>query len=75
LLSHLQNAGQNHEIKTADSCFGNVAQLKYLGMRGTNQNLIQEEIKRRLNSGSAKNINIRMCCGHERVWHLCTKLV
>jgi hypothetical protein len=30
-----------------------VAQFKYLGMTVTNQNVIQEEIKRRLNSGSA----------------------
>jgi hypothetical protein len=30
-----------------------VAQLKYLGMTATNQNLIQEEIKRRQNYGDA----------------------
>jgi hypothetical protein len=30
-----------------------VSQFKYLGMTITNQNLIQEEIKRRLNSGNA----------------------
>jgi hypothetical protein len=30
-----------------------VAQFKYFGMTVTNQNLIQEEIKRRLNSGNA----------------------
>jgi hypothetical protein len=30
-----------------------VAQFRYLGMIITNQNLIQEEIKRRLNSGNA----------------------
>jgi hypothetical protein len=53
-----------------------VSQFKYLGITVTNQNLIQEEIKRKLNSGSAcyrsvqnllssclllKNINIRIC--------------
>jgi hypothetical protein len=49
LLSHHQNAGQNHNIKIGDRSFENVAQFKYLGTTVTNQNLIQEEIKRRLN--------------------------
>jgi hypothetical protein len=33
--------------------FGNVSQFKYLGTTVTNHNLIQEEIKRSLNSGNA----------------------
>jgi hypothetical protein len=37
----------------ANRCFENVAQFRYLGLTVTNQNLIQEEIKRRLNSGNA----------------------
>jgi ribosomal protein S2 len=53
LLSHHQNVGQNHEKKIANRCFENVAKFRYLGMTTTNQNLIQEEIKRRLNSGNA----------------------
>jgi hypothetical protein len=53
LLSRHQNAGQNHNIKIGDRLFENVAQFKYLGPTVTNQNLIQEEIKRRLNSGNA----------------------
>jgi hypothetical protein len=53
LLSHHQNVGQNRDSKEANRSFENVSQLKYLGMTVTNQNLIQEEIKRRLNSGNA----------------------
>jgi hypothetical protein len=52
LLSHHQNAGQNHDIKDRKR-FENVTHFKYLGMTVTNQNLIQGEIKRRLNSGNA----------------------
>jgi hypothetical protein len=48
LLSRHQNAGQNHNIKIGDRSFENVAQFKYLGTTVTNQNLIGEEIKRRL---------------------------
>jgi hypothetical protein len=48
-------AGQNHDIKIANrySYFENVAQFRYLGTTVTNQNLIHEEIKRRLNPGNA----------------------
>jgi hypothetical protein len=35
-----------------------VSQFKYLGTTVTNQNLIQEEIKRRLNSGNACNHSV-----------------
>jgi hypothetical protein len=53
LLSRNQNAGQNHNINIGDRSFDNVAQFKYLGTTVTNQNLIQKEIKSRLNSGNA----------------------
>jgi ribosomal protein S2 len=53
LLSRHQNARQNHGIKIGNRCFENVAQFRYLGSTITNQNLIQEEIKRRFNSGNA----------------------
>jgi hypothetical protein len=49
-LSRHKNAGQNNDIKIGHRWFENVAQLKYLGTTITNRNLIQEEIKRRLNS-------------------------
>jgi hypothetical protein len=53
LLSRQQNVGQNQDIKVASRSFENVSQFKYLGTTVTNQNLIQEEIKRGLNSGNA----------------------
>jgi hypothetical protein len=53
LLSHQQNVGQNRDMKIANRSFQNVSQFKYLGTTATNQNLIQEEIKGRLNSGNA----------------------
>jgi hypothetical protein len=45
--------GQNRDIKIANRSVENVSQFKYLGTTVTNQNLIQEEFKRRLNSGNA----------------------
>jgi hypothetical protein len=39
LLSRHQNAGQNHDIKTANRSFENVPQLRYFGTV-TNLNLI-----------------------------------
>jgi hypothetical protein len=53
LLSHHQNAGQNHNIKRNKRSFENEAKFKYLGMTVTHQNLITDEIKSRLNSGNA----------------------
>jgi hypothetical protein len=52
-MSRQQNSRQKHNIKAADGYFLNVTQLKCLGTTVTNQKLIQEEIKRRLNSGNA----------------------
>jgi hypothetical protein len=50
-LSRDQNVGQNRDIEIANRLFEHFSQLKYLIV--TNKNYIQEEIKRRLNSGNA----------------------
>jgi hypothetical protein len=47
------HAGQNHDTKIANRSTANVAWFKYSGRTVRNQDLIQEEIKRRLNSGNA----------------------
>jgi hypothetical protein len=52
-LSRDQNADQIRDIKIAYRSFENVSRFKHLGTTISNQNLIQEEIKRRLNSGNA----------------------
>jgi hypothetical protein len=49
LLPHYQNAGQNHDTKIANREFVNVPQFTHLEMTITNQNLSEEEMKRRLN--------------------------
>jgi hypothetical protein len=46
LLSHYQNAGQNHDIKRGNRSFENAAHFKYSETTVTNQNLIQDEIMR-----------------------------
>jgi hypothetical protein len=76
MLSHYQSEGQNLDITIANRLFENVSQFTHLGTTVTHQNLIQEEIKRRLNSCHAcchsaqnllssrllsKNGLIRMC--------------
>jgi hypothetical protein len=53
LLSRHQNAGINHGIRIADRCFENVAHFKYFGTTVTHQNFIQEDIRKKLNSGNA----------------------
>jgi hypothetical protein len=53
LLSCHQNAGQNYDRKIGNRSFENVTQFKYLEMKVTDQNLIREELKRRLNLGNA----------------------
>jgi hypothetical protein len=61
LVSHHQNVDQNQGIKIAKRSFENMLQFKYFGTTITDQNMIQEEIKRRLNSGNA-TIQSRTIC-------------
>jgi hypothetical protein len=51
-MSCYQNVGQNCNMKIANRSSENASEVKYLGMI-INRNLIEEEIKRRLNSGNA----------------------
>jgi hypothetical protein len=53
LVSHNQTVNQNWDIKISNRSFENVSQFKYVRTTITNQNLIQEEIRMRLNSGNA----------------------
>jgi hypothetical protein len=52
-MSQNQKAGQSHNVKIDNSSFEKVEDFKYLGTVLTNQNSIQEEIKRRLKTGIA----------------------
>jgi hypothetical protein len=50
LLTRRQNAGQSRDFKIANRWFEYVSEFRYLETTITNQNVIQEEIKRRMNS-------------------------
>jgi hypothetical protein len=53
IMSRHLNSGQNQNIRIAIESFEKVAKFKYLGTTLKNQNDIRDEIKSRLNSGSA----------------------
>jgi hypothetical protein len=61
-MSRDQNARQSNDIKTGNSSFGRVEQLKYLGTILTYQNSIQKEIKSRLKSGNAYCYSVQNIC-------------
>jgi hypothetical protein len=62
LAFHHQNAGQNWSIKIANRWFENVSQFKHLRKTVISQNLIPEEMKKRLNCGSAYYHSSRNVC-------------
>jgi hypothetical protein len=61
LIFRHQNVGQNRGTRIANRSYENVSQFKYFGTTVTNQNLIQGEIKRRLNSDIVVQ-NIQHAC-------------
>jgi hypothetical protein len=52
MWNFIKNEGQKSLFLSSRS-YENVSQFKYLGITVTNENLIQEETKRRLKSGNA----------------------
>jgi hypothetical protein len=58
-MSLCKKAGQKHSIKIANRSFQGVAKFKYLGTTLTDQNYMNEEIKRKLNSGNARYHSIQ----------------
>jgi len=62
VMSPDQNAGRSHNIKIDNSSFDKVEVFKYLGTTLTNQNSIQEEIKKRPKSGNACYHQCRIFC-------------
>jgi hypothetical protein len=70
LLPRHRNGGQNRDIKIVNRPFEYVSQFKYLGTTVTNQNLIQEGIKKRYSTiEKRRNYNIQdynFACGS--VW-------
>jgi len=52
-MSRDRNAGRSHNIKTGNSSFERVEELKYLGTTLTNQNSTQEDIESRMKTWNA----------------------
>jgi hypothetical protein len=68
LVSWDQNGDQNRDIKIGNRSFENVSQFKYLGTTVTDENLIQEEIKWRLNSVQ-KRLSSHLLSENVMVWN------
>jgi hypothetical protein len=61
-MPRYQDSEQNRDIKIGNRSFENVSQFKYFGTTVTNQNLIQEESKRKLNSAVLSTVHSRTFC-------------
>jgi hypothetical protein len=61
LMSRNHKTGQKHSIKIANRSFEDEAEFKYLGTILTDENHMHEEIKSRLNSGSACYHSVQSC--------------
>jgi hypothetical protein len=59
LLCRHNTSGQNHDIIIGNRCFENVAHSTYLLATIRNQNLMQGEIKRRLNCGNVSYYSVQ----------------
>jgi hypothetical protein len=62
LLSRHQNAGKNHNIKTANRASENIAKLRFLEKAATYHKLIHEEIKRILIRVMLATVKFRNSC-------------
>jgi hypothetical protein len=71
LISRRHIAGQNHDIQLASRSFENVAKLKYLGTRVTDQNVIREKTKSRLNLSNSVTVQT----SYSSSWMLLSSLV
>jgi hypothetical protein len=58
-MSYYQKAVQKHRIKIANRSFKDVAKIKYLGTKLTDQNCMHKEIKSTINSGNASNHSVQ----------------